>query len=129
MVVLNGGLCEVISLLVRKRNAGRISPTTYKHIAQDFYLEIAASAVNVIPTDNTLVLHAFPLIETHSVNGTDALVLRSAVVLQADLRARVDDWLLVASDLRLLRAAAAEGLTTFNPEIQTAADLDALLGP
>jgi hypothetical protein len=33
----------------------------------------------------------------------------------------------VASDQRLLRAAAAEGLATFNPETQSQAELDALI--
>jgi predicted nucleic acid-binding protein len=36
---------------------------------------------------------------------------------------------LVACDLRLLRAAQAEGLITFDPERQTHSDLDAILGP
>jgi hypothetical protein len=36
---------------------------------------------------------------------------------------------LVSSDQRLLRAAQAEGLVTFNPEIQDQATLAALVGP
>ena len=40
-----------------------------------------------------------------------------------------DDLVLVASDQRLLRAAQAEGLVTFDPETQSQADLDALLMP
>jgi len=36
---------------------------------------------------------------------------------------------LVSSDQRLLKAAQAEGLFTFDPETQSQADLDALLAP
>jgi hypothetical protein len=35
----------------------------------------------------------------------------------------------VASDQRLLRAAQAEGLLTFDPEVQSQVELDVLLGP
>jgi hypothetical protein len=45
------------------------------------------------------------------------------------LRNRGDDLVLVASDLRLLVAAQAEGLFTFNPETQGQAALATLVGP
>ena len=70
-----------------------------------------------------------PLVEKHSVNGTDAVILRSALDLAVLLQAAGNDLLLIASDLRLLRAAQAEGLTTLNPEVQSELELDALLGP
>jgi hypothetical protein len=35
----------------------------------------------------------------------------------------------MASDQRLLKAAQAEGLATFDPETQSTTDLDALLPP
>jgi len=38
-----------------------------------------------------------------------------------------DDIVLVAFDRRVLRAAQAEGLQTFNPETDTQAYLDALI--
>jgi hypothetical protein len=49
--------------------------------------------------------------------------------LVAQLRAGGDDLVLVASARRLVQAGQAEGLTTFYPETQTQADLDALLAP
>ena len=57
------------------------------------------------------------------------MVLRSALDLVASLRVNGDDLLLVTCDRRLLRAAVSEGLTTFDPNVQSAADLDAVLGP
>jgi hypothetical protein len=49
--------------------------------------------------------------------------------LAAPYRASGDDLVLFSSDQRLLRAAQAEGLLTFNPETQVQTTLDTLLGP
>jgi uncharacterized protein (DUF934 family) len=76
-----------------------------------------------------LVFRAVPLILTHSINSTDAILLRSALDFAGQLRAAGHDLVLVVSDRRLLAAARAEGLATFNPETDANADLDALLGP
>jgi hypothetical protein len=65
-------------------------------------------------------------IEQHALNATDALVLCSALDVAGVLHGAGDNLVLVASDTRLLRAAQAEGLTTFNPETDTPAQLDAL---
>ena len=59
------------------------------------------------------------LIETHSLNSVDAMVLRSALDVATELRSIGDTLVLVASDQRLLRAARAEGLQIFNPEIDS----------
>ena len=59
------------------------------------------------------------LIETHSLNSVDAMVLRSALDVVTELRSIGDTLVLVASDQRLLRAARAEGLQIFNPEIDS----------
>jgi hypothetical protein len=65
----------------------------------------------------------------HSINSTDALILKSALAIARRLRAAGDELVLVASDQRLLRAAQAEGLAIFDPETQDQAALAALLGP
>lgn len=59
------------------------------------------------------------LIETHSLNSVDAIVLRSALDIAMELRSTGDTLVLVASDQRLLRAARTEGLQIFNPEIDS----------
>ena len=59
------------------------------------------------------------LIETHSLNSVDAMVLRSALNIAAELRSTDDTLVLVASDQRLLRAARTEGWQIFNPEIDS----------
>ncbi len=127
-VVLNVGELEGYSLLVRRRNAGALSSAVFSIATSQFETEIAKNvAVAKTAPDNALITGAFPLIERHSINSTDALVLRSALDLAAALRAAGDNLVLVSSDHRLLRAAQAEGLTTFDPETQSTADLDALI--
>ena len=59
------------------------------------------------------------LIETHSLNSVDSIVLRSALEVATLLRKAGDELVLVASDQRLLRAAQAEGILVFNPEIDS----------
>ncbi len=57
------------------------------------------------------------LIDEHSINSVDAMVLRSALDVAIELRNDANDKLvLVASDQRLLKAARDEGLLVFNPE-------------
>ena len=128
--VLNVGVGEVVSILVRKRNAGKISPSDFGEAMVKLDTEIAHAAdVKRASVSNRLALSSFPLIVAHSINSTDAIMLRSALVIARKLRAGGDDLVLVASDQRLLRAAQAEGLTTFNPETQDQAVLAPLLGP
>jgi predicted nucleic acid-binding protein len=130
MVVLTVGLAEVVSILVRQRNSGRLTAQAYTHTMRDFIAEVGASPLPTkVAVDEALASAAFALIERHSLNSTDAILLHSALTLAQQLRRAGDDLVLVASDQRLLRAAQAEGLVTFNPETQAPADLDALLGP
>ena len=72
---------------------------------------------------------AAPHIERHSINATDAIVLHATLGLAQFLRVNGDDLAIVASDQRLLRAAKAEGLDTFDPETQDQATLSKLIGP
>lgn len=128
MCILNLGIAEVVSILVRKRNAGTISPAAFAQALVDVGSEIGtSSAWRKLIADDALVSAAIPLIVLHSINSTDAVILCAALQLGADARTRGDEVVLVASDHRLLRAAQAEGLTTFNPETQSQADLDALI--
>jgi predicted nucleic acid-binding protein len=130
MSLFNVGIAEVVSLLVRKKNAGLLTAATCAQALIEVENELIRSPnLNRFTADDALVTDALPLIQKHSINSTDAIVLRSALDLAVPLRAAGDDLVLVASDQRLLRAAQAEGLATFNPETQTQADLDALLAP
>ena len=94
----------------------------------DFRSEVIdAASFTKIPATDSLVNAAASLVEKHSLNATDAVILRSVLDLVTVLRGTGDDLVLVTSDRRLLRAAQVEGVLTFNPETQKG-DLDALLG-
>jgi predicted nucleic acid-binding protein len=130
LYLLNIGAGEVVSILVRKRNAGVISAAYFGQALVDFEREILHAAdINKLSVTNRLAWSSFPLIIAHSINSTDAVTLKSALAIARRLRPAGDGLVLVASDQRLLRAAQAEGLNTFNPEIQDHAALAAFLGP
>ncbi|HMV83036.1 MAG TPA: type II toxin-antitoxin system VapC family toxin [Blastocatellia bacterium] len=128
LFVLHLGVAEVVSILVRKHNAKILPPA----LAAQAFANLEAEIINQpllqkLDAEADLISAALTLIRRHSINATDAALLRSALDLAADLQRNGDDLVLVASDQRLLRAAQAEGLLRINPEMQTAADLDLLL--
>ena len=130
LYILNIGAGEILSILVRKRNAGIISISDFGQAVASFDAEIVrAAGVTKVSVTSRLVTASFPLIVAHSINATDPLTLKSALAIARRLRSAGDNLVLVASDQRLLRAAQAEGVTTFNPESQDQARLAALIGP
>ena len=112
---------EVFWICVRKKNDGRISNSQFAESTIHLKSEVvdALSYFKKIPVSDPLVWNAMDLIETHSLNSVDALVLRSALDTATELRSTDDRLVLVASDQRLLRAACAESLQIFNPEIDS----------
>ena len=78
------------------------------------------------PTESQIAA-SWELIVTHSINSTDAIILRCALDSAIELRGDGDDLILVATDTRLLRAAQAEYLHTFNPETDSQAILDTFI--
>ena len=130
LYLLNFGIAEVVSVLVRKRNANQISSALFSQAMLSLAAEVIHSpAIHTLSADNALVIAAVPLIELHSVNATDAILLRSALDVASALRTSGSDLVVMATDQRLVRAAHAEGLETFDPETQGQAALDFLLLP
>jgi uncharacterized protein len=128
--LLNIGYAEIVSVLVRKKNAGGISVALFNQALLNLEREVVRSLCkHLLSFDNSVAGDALAFIVKHAINATDAIVLRVALDIAQLLRAGGDDLVLVASDQRLLRAAQAEGLTTFNPESQDHAALAPLLGP
>ena len=115
------GAIEVFWICIRKKNDGRITIDEFTQAIGHLEHEIInnQSSFRKIPVPDSLVWNAMNLIETHSINSVDALVLRSALDIATELRRAGDRLVLVASDQRLLRAARAEGLQAFNPEIDS----------
>ena len=124
LMCLMWGAAEVVSVLVRAKNGGRLSPAAFQLGMNNLKAEILDDPLfNTLAADNGLVVAALPLIDKHALNASDAVLLRSSLDLARDLRADGHELVLVASDHRLLRAAQAEGLCSFNPETQMATEL------
>lgn len=115
------GAMEVFWICVRKKNDGRITADQFTQATGHLEFEVIniQSDFKTIPIPDSLVWDSMDLIETHSLNSVDAIVLRSALNVAAELRRAGDTLVLVASDQRLLRAARTEGLQIFNPEIDS----------
>ena len=104
--------------LCKKKNDGRI---TEQHFEQavgylDYEVINIESDFETVPVQNVLIWESISLMDTHSINSVDAILLCSALDIAADLRNENDELVLIASDQRLLRAAQTEGLLCFNPE-------------
>lgn len=128
MMCLALGIGEVISAFVRKKNAGLITEAAFVQAMTDFRAEVVDSvSFKLVAVDDALIFASHLLIEKHSINATDALVLRSALDAAALLQQAGNDVVLVTSDTRLLNAAQAEGLKTFNPETDSQMQLDMLI--
>ena len=115
------GAAEVFWICIRKKNDGRITVNQFTQAAGHLEHEIITNQSNFrkIPVPDSLVWNSMDLIEAHSLNSVDAMVLRSALDTPTALRSTGDRLVLVASDQRLLRAAQAEGLQIFNPELDS----------
>lgn len=121
------GAAEVLSICVRKRNDKRITQHDFNHAVANLSLEVidSASDFKTVSTPNSLIWASLDLIDNHSINSVDAMVLRSALDVAIELRNVSDEKLVfVASDQRLLKAAYAEGLLIFNPEIDSEQELN-----
>ena len=121
LLCLTVGAAEVFWICIRKRNDGRINVNQFTQSTGHLEHEIInnQSDFRTISVPDSLVWNSMNLIETHSINSVDALVLRSALDIATELRRAGDRLVLVASDQRLLRAARAEGLQIFNPEVDS----------
>ena len=108
------GVPEVVSVLNRHRNAGRVTPSIFNMAYTHF--EEETRRVRLFSVRNAQIDASIRLLLVHNVNATDALHLRVALEVHSQLHRQGDTLLLFAADQRLLRAAQTEGLTIFNPE-------------
>ncbi|MGH7598892.1 MAG: type II toxin-antitoxin system VapC family toxin [bacterium] len=128
--VLMLGLLETISIFVRKKNSGTISSTLFQSTLRTFKEDfLDDSQVFKVEATNALCVAAAPLIQEHSINATDAVVLRSALDIAAYERKLSNELIIITADQRLVTAAKAEGLPVINPETATLAEIEKLLQP
>ena len=119
---------EARHVFVRKRNEQIITVAEFNRAIQRFEVEFIyhADVKQVNPTQNQKIASR-SLIETYSLNSTDAYILQCALDEADKLRTAGDDLILVSSDRRPLTAATKEGLLIFDPENGTKTDLDVLI--
>ena len=128
MLALLIGIGEIVSILVRRRNGGVISSALYAEAVLQLNAEIIQPpGFRLLPVEDDLVDGSLGLIERHSINATDAMILASAIRVAEVLRGQKDELVLVAADDRLLRAAQLEGLKICNPEAMTLAGVNSLI--
>ena len=119
-------ILEIVFALVRKRNDGRLDQALFEQAMIEFRNEVIDQEEFVTTSVNdSLLFSALDLIAKYSLNATDAVILRSALILR---QALTEDLTLWASDRRLGRAAQDEGLVVFDPEGETMDRLHQLLG-
>ena len=103
MMCLTLGILEVISIFVRKKNASAVLHTAFNQAMTDFRSEVIDAAnFAKIPATDSLVNAAAALVEKHSLNATDAVILRSVLDLVIALRATGDDVEIAGKQLWLL---------------------------
>lgn len=129
MACLVMGLLEVISILVRQRNDLRLAPPLFKVAMAGFKAEVVDNSdFRKVSASDALLYASADLITKHNLNATDAVILRAGLDLQDALRQDGDELILWTADGRLIRAAEAEGLRVFDPEVETVLSLHHLLG-
>lgn len=128
LVCLLEGIGEVISILVRVRNRGDLSANKFRQTMSRFNLEIIRNNdIEKHSADLIQVTTSWQWIERHSLNSTDSIILQCVLDKADEFRPDGHNLVLVSADVRLIRAAVATGIQTFNPETDAQTELDALL--
>lgn len=128
MIATYWGYLETYSSIVRKRNRGDVSLGAYQTAITALRTEALRDPdFRLLTIEDADVLGGIPLLEQYHVNSADAAILVTFLRYVAAQPPGSPTAVLVAADTYLLRAAAAEGLPTLNPEIVSAADIPALL--
>ena len=111
--------------MVRKKNSKQITESFYYRSVVEFEKEFLNNPKILIQSvTDDLVRNSLSLIESYSINATDAIILECALDLDYELRAKGDDLVLVTTDIRLSNAAKSSGLKVWNPEADSQLDLE-----
>ena len=125
LILLIIGFGEILSILVRKKNSKQITESFYYRSVVEFEKEFLNNPKILIQSvTDDLVRNSLSLIESYSINATDAIILECALDLDYELRAKGDDLVLVTTDIRLSNAAKSSGLKVWNPEADSQLDLE-----
>jgi predicted nucleic acid-binding protein len=130
LICLMLGAAEVMAALVRKRNGGQLTSPLFLLAASRLRAEVVSSRSFVrLAATNKVISSSLDVLPRHPINSSDAVALQAALDYRDLVGEEGHAVVFVASDQRLLRAARSEGLVTFDPETDSQADLDVLIGP
>ena len=128
ITALSLSILETVSILVRKKNDGRLPKADFDQVMINLRAElIDAPEFKAATIDDALVFSAVDFIAKHNISSTDAVILRSVLNLKARSDANGDRMILLTSDKRLVKAARNENVIVFDPEVETLASLQTLL--
>ena len=122
------GYVETAAILQRRRNGGYLANSEYLNARALLNREVFNSAhFALLSITDASYLNGMALTERHNINSTDAAILSTLLDYSTDPSSATDPCVLVASDQRLLRAAASEGMLTLNPETLSVTDVPAFV--
>lgn len=115
MVTTPSGYTETYAALLRKRNGGVLNQSEFGTAVIALQDEVIHNVdFGLISVSDEIIFASIEIIHRHNLNSTDAALLTA--LLEVSQSSGISTCVLVASDQRLLRATAAEGLATLNPE-------------
>ena len=119
---------ETFSLLWRKHNRGDIGLPTFTAAVSLLQAETLSSQdFGLLTLTDRDMIEGVEYMRKHNINASDAAILAAYLRYARAQSFSTSPTVLIAADQRLLRAAAAEGLATLNPEIASPTDVPALL--
>lgn len=122
------GYVETAAILQRRRNGGHLSSSEFLNARAFLDSEVFNnSTFALLSVSDASFVSGMALTERHNINATDAAILSAYLDYSASSTSTTGSCVLVASDQRLLRSAASEGLFTLNPETLSAADVPAFI--
>jgi predicted nucleic acid-binding protein len=126
LLCLTLGALETLSVVVRARNAGRLTGDAALLAVDACRWEVLSGRFTHVDVPRSAVLRAAVFIERHNINATDAVLLRAALDLAASGLGGGDRLVVLTADHRLLRACQAEAAMALDPERTTVAEVAAL---
>ncbi len=120
------GYIETYSLLLRRYNSGILKAVDFTDAVHLLEAEVGANAnFALLSVSDDALFASIAVMHKHNLNSTDAAIL--AMLLRTLPSPVPPDFVLIAADKRLLRAASAEGMKTLDPAALPAPDVPAFL--
>jgi predicted nucleic acid-binding protein len=118
------GYVETYSILLRKLNGGTLDLPAFTTAVTALQTEVVASPdFGLLSISDAVIFASVSQMRHHNLNATDAALLTMLLEYTQLSSISGSQCVMIAADQRLVRAAAAEGLRTLNPEFLAASDV------